>query len=813
MATPLNRLQSSFRTGTQLGRTSLEEASARAGQAVRPTTPVGAAEMGVGPDSAKMAGSSANVAAAQRQALQPAETERLQDVLRRRTLAREETAEERAARGRGAQLGGLTSLQTRVQELMQQQLNSAKRASEVLSAPRITADDILQKRPELPRASAERLATILQDLSVKQSTAAQVAEAYEILGITGTEEATVAVLQDLIPKAGQQIGEAAAEGISDALLITEPALNQMGYTSEELAPLLGMTAEQLLTLTTGELVARVNSVQRESYSRVEALRKVVNDPNVGAAERQAAQEQLTALGYAGVSASEASVQRINDLIQDANTVEIAGQEISVSDALSDKFISSMIKEYIDNPTGDIAQDMIENYPGLVSFIEDNKDDLKAHTDKMTENVTDFIQLQADVAAQRVSRSGTNIDSSYFPDHEGFHTDVPKMSAIVEHANERDYTGQVTTSMNRIAAISSDGVDSLKEASDEELMESGFYDNSEVYSDYVETLVKLSSDGTQQGILESIFGDMALEDFKALNEEIKKARHYEAAGLLSDLDPIIDLLDSDGDGTLDSPDQLKASFLSQYSTDGKPITIKDLLASGRKVDSLDMNSLRNSLTEIRRNIKGEGSDLITKFGQYFEDGKLDEDEIEKLKSEKLEDLQALSDSGLNIGAASVADAIESAATKVWEDLGINEKTEDIRRKILSATETNPYVILDKEEDIFTDFDTVMAEYENQTHPKVKLKIKQPLLAEMNRVQDALISATNKQLQGAESGWLNKLAPGGNIANIPEDKRRTWVLIASQTQQGRTKTAALDWLRAYDRQKNVNNKINALKAKFD
>lgn len=822
MASPLNRLQTTFRSGTQLGRTSLEEASARAGQAVRPTTPIGAAEMGVGPDSAKMAGSSANIAAAQRQALQPSETERLQDVLRRRTLAREETAEERAARGKAAQLGGLTSLQSRVQELMAKQFESAA----AQEAARTPDNAKLATQTNLTGEPLSNMQSILIRYGKGEATNQDLKDAATYLGLK-PEDDIGTKLNSLLKDTQTEIAEGTAGAVGDRLLVTEDALTQMGYTAEGIGSLLGITPAEVLDLTTDELVGQINNLQQQEFSRVNSLRRIVNDPNVGAAERQAAQEQLISLGYAGVSATESSVEKLTNEIENANTIEIAGRVVTVEEALSDKFISGLVKAYLQDPVSETADDLRNNYPGLVNFIEENKEALKTMTDAMDESIASFAEIQAEVKALGVSASGTNINSTYVPSQDEFYTDIPPVSDVVRYANENDASGTVTTAMNNIAAVSQDGADSLMAADNQELLDSGFYDNPQVYADYVQTVANVESAGTTEGVLDSLFGDLSPSDIKSLEAEIAAARKYMAAGLLTDVDPVIDLLDSNKDGKIDDPETLKRAFISQFTENGKPISISELVKQGRAVSDLDMNSVRSGLINARRAIAGEPGSLIQKFGKMFQDGELDKDELATLEGAdtSIEDLQALTESGLKTGLSSVKEILDRKITKEVDNTtgGAIRNITDIINSA-SLFNKSPYAIYEKQGELLASLTDIQTAYNGATAPAVKAKIKEKFDATKAQIEKALIGPAANNMNGAIDVASRKIdgATGGRygpdwfIKKYPTEEaqyqrmRKIFLTPSSKILGGnRVISAAKDYLNAYNRKKAVEEELKNIK----
>ena len=625
---------------------------------------MGAAGVGVGPDSAKMAGSSANVAAAQRQALQPSETERLQDVLRRRTFQREESAEEKQRREQAAQMGGLTSLQTRVQELVLAHMSAVTPPTAAAYTPDSGKIGVLY--PTLTVPDKSELVSILIRHGKGEATSADFVTAARILGITDIAQVGPK-LTELLNTTNTEISTAGVAAVGNRLLITEGALTKLGTSSEELAGILGITSAQVLDLTTDELVGQINNLADKEYSRVEALRRIISDPNVGAAERQAAQEQLIGLGYAGVTAAESDIGRLTAELENANTVTINGETLSVSEVLSDTFLSGLIKDYLDNPTGAAAKyiNSTSALSGFKSFIDNNKSALTLVTSAMAEDITAFTGIQTTTASLRNNpATGTSLSDQTASDlgikPTGFVDEVPTPPPVVAYINAgNDRDGAVSTSLDKISKIEGPSdyggiMAGIRDATQDELQSSGFLDDSDEYASYVTTIHSLnnSSSQSQEQVLESIFGDNF--NIPQLEDELKRIRNLQKAGLITDTDSIINLLDSDNDGKLDSPDKLKAAFLGRISKDGRPMTIKEMLAAGTKVSELnntikDMVAGRNKLTDTLTD-PPDGMTPVqwSSFSKVFSDkespGILDDIEVSRLGNDTsitYVDLEALS----------------------------------------------------------------------------------------------------------------------------------------------------------------------------
>jgi hypothetical protein len=575
-------------------------------------------------------------------------------------LAREETTPEGIARQKAASVSGLSSLQERVQQLVLAKLNNIAPPTAAVYTP--DSSKIATQYPAITPDNKAKLVGILIRHGAGNATSTDLMDAAAILGIT--DMASVgSKLTELLNTTNTEIGTAGAAAIGDKLVITEDDLVQMGTSSDQLAGILGMTKEQILDLTTDELVGQINNLVSSQYSRAESLRRIISDPNVGAAERQAAQEQLIGLGEAGVSATESDMGRLNAELENANSVTINGETLSVSEILADSFLSSLIKDYLQNPTGDAAE-YINSTPGLSgfkAFIDANRTALATTAAAMAADVTGFAGIQTATAALKNNpKTGTGLSDQTASDMgigtTGFVDAVPVAPPVVAYINAgKDADGTITTSLNNIAAI--DGaadtggiMAGIKIATQDELQSSGFIDNADDYANYVTKISALNNSSPQspEQVLESIFGDNF--DIPGLEDELKRIRNFQKSGLITTVDPVMDLLDADRDGKLDSPDKLKAAFLAKISKDGRPMTIKEMVAGNTTVTKLNdiiegLRAGRKKLTTTLTDTpSGMNATQWSSFSKVFSDGTLDDTEVSALGNDTsitYVDLEALS----------------------------------------------------------------------------------------------------------------------------------------------------------------------------
>jgi len=160
----------------------------------------------------------------------------------------------------------------------------------------------------------------------------------------------------------------------------------------DLVNLLGITEAEASTLTVGELQKKVNALLEADYDRVDELTRVANDPFYPESLRKAAQAELRNLSSVGVVATESDFNKLNEAVQSADMIEVAGKTYTVDELLSDEQLTVLISSYLEDPESDYSKDLLKDFPALVEFINDNKAALENAMQYLDESIKDKIAI-------------------------------------------------------------------------------------------------------------------------------------------------------------------------------------------------------------------------------------------------------------------------------------------------------------------------------------------------------------------------------------------------------------------------------------
>lgn len=317
----------------------LKEATKKAGLAAAPTTPMGAEFLGVDKQVSKMAGTPQQMQAT------------LQTALRQKQYGREATEQEAGAMTKSADMQKLGGLGDRVTKMITGELAKVA-TSDVALSPDV---EIIRQDPTgKTQASMDAMLRIVQSGQ-------------------DLDEITKAV-----PEASEALSNIAKGLIRDPkdIKVVE-FLPDLGYTAEDLAALLNVSAEDVQGYSVEDLQNKINQVSSEEFTRAQQLQQQAISPFVGAAERGLAREAARELSAVGVRASEADMQRLTDELSRADQVSLFGEVRSIADWLADDNISALIKDVLESPQGSqLRKDMEAQAPDLYGFITRNETILK-----------------------------------------------------------------------------------------------------------------------------------------------------------------------------------------------------------------------------------------------------------------------------------------------------------------------------------------------------------------------------------------------------------------------------------------------------
>ena len=357
-----------FKKQGQLFETSAEEAVSQGA-----TTPAGAKAAGAGPDSAKMMGTPAQKAADSRPTLQ--QSQRYQ-----KKVAPDPSATQAAAEkvDRLKALGGIESQleakikqrieQTTTQELQQQAVN----------------DQYVQQAVE--QQKHEGLTAALNELAMAETPEAWQAAFIKAKGFD--PKLTKDSVGDYFMGAEGHMSTALKAAMPETMTVGDA----LGAEVNTLAADLGMTPEELGVLNMEALEAKIQEIENQEFNQIQELEAEL--PGAVGARREQIIRELKNLGQAGVTGIEASYDRIQQDIEEARTVDIAGQEFSLQSILEDDELS----DYILSATTDtnVMNDLVQNAPGLADWIVQNQEALQSMQEEQTAQAQQFETVQSQI---------------------------------------------------------------------------------------------------------------------------------------------------------------------------------------------------------------------------------------------------------------------------------------------------------------------------------------------------------------------------------------------------------------------------------
>lgn len=383
-------LRAKLRGGTlaKVSDEELQQLSGRAGLDAPPTSPLGAKTLGVGADSAKMAGTPAQRTSALRIGIQNSPDgeapTNLQDVQRTQQTRSTETAAEKTQKERGGRLAEVEDLGERVQGL----------ASQISQT--VAGSDI-QNQLALGTESDPSLA---EDLALLQSNPADMNNLTAInnkMGRFSTEDMLSAeeILSNYQGIQEQIQGIAGERFAQQSASVKDLDLPALGFQNiEEMADLLGVPVEQLSGMSIDDLINHTQAAVEDEFSRSEDLRAIVSDPSRGPAERAEARKVLKEMGAVGVKGVETELDSIADQIENADTVTFAGEEIPIGNMLNDEYVSGVIANYLLAPEGDPGREALEKSdPELAEWIQNNQESLQGVVENIDQGIRNFASLQ------------------------------------------------------------------------------------------------------------------------------------------------------------------------------------------------------------------------------------------------------------------------------------------------------------------------------------------------------------------------------------------------------------------------------------
>ncbi len=324
------------------------------------------------------------------------------------------TADEQAAQARGEQMRLLGSLQGRVQDFVSGQFKgvSVEEGGEPTAlgqglVKQTPLEDALGFTKDTDPAAYQKAADILQKFSANASNQDVAEQALIELQAAGVDYTKAKSLLDLTSKA---TGQTVAANIADTVLLRDVGVEELGFDSmDEVAELLGMSAEEVGAMDMNEVSDKVDDIRQAEFTKIQGLKAELASTPVGSLQRQVLIRQLRDLGSVGVTGLEQQIKTTAEEIDTADTVQLGEYEFEVSELLDDEELSDMIQDWLVSDE-DEREKMLPaaEFKGLTDWLVANEAALKDVAGDITETTEKLEEAQASYADMSKLAEGVTI---------------------------------------------------------------------------------------------------------------------------------------------------------------------------------------------------------------------------------------------------------------------------------------------------------------------------------------------------------------------------------------------------------------------
>lgn len=367
----------------------LAEAAQAQGQNT-PISPTGAAALqGTTAKQQDMAGTPAQTEARLRSVVREQAPKTLSQAERYAKQAEPSTAAQEA-KDKAETLRQLGPVQGRIQSLIEQRIQGAQAQTAALGVNQEALQGI--QNVDQRQAAEAAFTQYLQS-----PTEANLQQIYDTVGSSALED--IAIYFQGAPEA---IKQAIAPQIVGKATLAELSLDQLGTSLTDLSNVLGVDAQTLEGMTLNQLNEEIDALQAEELNQTEQLTATLYSPSASPQQKKAAIDQLKQLGVAGIPGTEQAIEMVQDQIANAQTIEVAGREMTLEEALSDEGLSSLISQasYDDNVLNLLKQD--PKYAGIADWVSQNKEALMSLATEYEGEAQDFLGIQDEYRQARTS---------------------------------------------------------------------------------------------------------------------------------------------------------------------------------------------------------------------------------------------------------------------------------------------------------------------------------------------------------------------------------------------------------------------------
>lgn len=552
-------------TLTETSGEELQGLAQKAGLKAPPVTPLGASAIGANEHQAKMAGTPAQKQAAI--SMSSGVDSDLQTVLRRQQARDQATQQEQQTAQKSENLKQLGALGDRVHGFINVQRNKLQeQAQQENQALQIQASEDSSLVQGLAPEQAASFKQLLEQFQQDPTNMELLVQAGNLIGGRAIDPREVA---GLYQTADQVITQQTAAQMADSFTVNDLFQDaEFGYTPDELSSLLGVTPEELQAFSVSDLENKVAELTQAEFAQAAQTQQQVGSSQLGAAERQFARGMSREQSAVGIRSTEADMQALEQQIQEGQNVSFGGNSYNIEDLLNDDTVSRIVSDYLMNPNSPESQKLAQTEPQLMSFIAKNQALFTDAVNQMQASTTEFGKIQEE-NKELANVGNTKIDDQLMS---AFLEDFGQLRAgryeidpnsPLAYIKEDPKRGEViSTQLNSLIKSSPEYAQELAELSAQDLASLGIDKNAPKWRSFTDA-VKVNqqldqiADTDIDSALAAYFG-MPVSPQKA-QQFLSESKTRTALGIDTGM---AGLLDSDGDGAVDSPEMLLANLRGQ-----------------------------------------------------------------------------------------------------------------------------------------------------------------------------------------------------------------------------------------------------------
>jgi hypothetical protein len=350
--------------GGNLYEASGEELNSQQQAATLPTTPAGAAAQGANPDEAKMVGTQANKESTLKKIVTPDQS--LQQAKREQQTVQERPLQPSnvEAAEKLNRIKSIGSIESQLEARIQQKLDDATAQQAQLQVEAATIEAL----PVAQQVQAQELINkYTESLQTGGLGGQQLVAMSKLLG----REVTPAEMQGWFQDSASTLGGMVQESLPATLTMADVGLSELGDVNA-IANDLGVTPEELNSYTLEQLQQKIQDVESQEYNRVQNLQAQL--PGATGARREQILRELGSEAQVGTTGVEAQFDRIQKDIDEASTIDVAGEEFTLAEILEDDGLSEFIEEAVRSP--EALKKLEETAPALAEWVKNNIEGLK-----------------------------------------------------------------------------------------------------------------------------------------------------------------------------------------------------------------------------------------------------------------------------------------------------------------------------------------------------------------------------------------------------------------------------------------------------